>query len=91
MLSNFAFYHLFFYQFVHNQFTNICRLNFDGDIESVIAEDSIALNEALIEESVCDGIYYCVQNEELFRLTAKEYRYIVEQYYLKVLIESNKM
>ena len=41
---------------------------------SVIAQDAKAL---VIEEAGCDGIYYCVQNAEIFRFTAEEYRRLV--------------
>lgn len=56
---------------------------------SIIAEDAIALTKALIEEAGCDGIYYCVQNAELFRFTALQYHDIVEPYDLKVLNYAN--
>ena len=58
---------------------------------SVIAQDAIALTNALIGEAGCDGIYYCVQNAELFRFTAEEYRDIVEPYDLKVLDFANSI
>lgn len=58
---------------------------------SVIAEDAIELTKAIIEEAGCDGIYYCVQNAELFRFTAEEYRDIVEPYDLKVLDFANSI
>lgn len=58
---------------------------------SVISEDAIELTKALIEEAGCDGIYYCVQNAELFRFTAEEYRDIVEPYDLKVLDFANSI
>ncbi len=58
---------------------------------SVIAEDAISLTNALIGEAGCDGIYYCVQNAELFRFTAEEYRDIVEPYDLKVLDFANSI
>ena len=44
---------------------------------SVIAQDAKALVKGLIEEAGCDGIYYCVQNAEIFRFTAEEYRRLV--------------
>ena len=58
---------------------------------TVIAEDATELTKALIEEAGCDGIYYCVQNAELFRFTAEEYRDIVEPYDLKVLDFANSI
>ncbi|MGN0164310.1 MAG: uroporphyrinogen decarboxylase family protein [Candidatus Ornithomonoglobus sp.] len=58
---------------------------------SVISEDATTLVEALINEAGCDGIYYCVQNAELFRFTAEEYREIVEPYDLKVLDHANSI
>lgn len=57
----------------------------------VIAKDAVALVDALINEAGCDGIYYCVQNAELFRFTAEEYKEIVEPYDLKVLDFANSV
>lgn len=55
----------------------------------VIAEDACALVDALINEAGCDGIYYCVQNAELFRFTKEEYYDIVRPFDLKVLDFAN--
>lgn len=57
----------------------------------VIAEDARALVNALINEAGCDGIYYCVQNAELFRFTEAEYREIVRPYDLDVLDFANSI
>ncbi|MCD8180971.1 MAG: hypothetical protein LUF26_05770 [Firmicutes bacterium] len=56
---------------------------------SVIAEDAKTLVNALINEAGADGIYYCVQNAELFRFTADEYRDIVTPSDLEVLEFAN--
>lgn len=55
----------------------------------VISEDAIALVDALINEAGCDGIYYCVQNAELFRFSADEYNDLVRPYDLRVLDFAN--
>lgn len=57
----------------------------------IISEDTTALVDALINEAGCDGIYYCVQNAELFRFTAEEYYDIVKPYDLKVLDYANSI
>ena len=57
----------------------------------VIAQDAKALVKGLIEEAGCDGVYYCVQNAELFRFTAEEYKDIVEPYDLEVLDFANSI
>lgn len=51
----------------------------------VIAEDEMALLEALIKEAGVDGIFYSVQNAEVTRFTLEEYKQIVEPSERKVL------
>ncbi len=57
---------------------------------SVIAEDAKTLVDALIHEAGADGIYYCVQNAELFRFSGEEYRDIVAPSDLAVLEFANE-
>lgn len=57
----------------------------------IIAEDVKSLVDGLINEAGCDGIYYCVQNAELFRFSADEYKEIVEPYDLTVLNFANSI
>lgn len=57
----------------------------------VIGEDIKTLVRLLIEEAGCDGIYYCVQNAELFRFTKEEYAEIVTPAELEILQYANSL
>lgn len=57
----------------------------------VIAQDEIALIDALIHEAGVDGIFYSVQNAEVTRFTLEEYKQYVEPSDRKVLDFANSI
>lgn len=57
----------------------------------VIAEDVCCLVEGLIREAGCDGIFYSVQNAEVTRFTASEYRDWVTPSDTRVLNYANEL
>ena len=57
----------------------------------VIAQDEIALIDALIHEAGVDGIFYSVQNAEVTRFTLEEYHEYVEPSDRKVLDFTNSI
>lgn len=57
----------------------------------VIGQDIRALIRGLITEAGCDGIYYCVQNAELFRFSLEEYRTLVTPEELAILNYANTL
>lgn len=58
---------------------------------SVITEDIKSLIRLLIKEAGCDGVYFCVQNAEMFRFTYEEYRKWVAPYEIDILNYANSL